>query len=319
MRIITARDLDAVMTFRDLLETLRRAFRVGAVCPPVSSHTIYRPPELGHGTLQTSNAWHDFAEQGTVERGFIGTRVETCLPSPSAPAPAIAGVYLLQSGKDGTPLALLDGRALTLWRTAATSALASSYLSREDSARLLMIGAGPLAAYLIEAHASVRPVKEVLVWDRTPDAAEALSASLQGRGFSVSPTRDLGGAVRGADVVSNTLADQTPLLKEEWLPVGCYLDLVGATRPDQREVDDGVIRTARIFVDRYDDALSCAGDLVEPLEKGLLTRQDIASDLHELCQGDRAGRRFYEQVTLFKSVGTALADLAVAGHAFLRV
>ena len=319
MRIITAQDLEAVMTFRDLQETLRRAFRVGAICPSAFSHSIVRPIGFEDGTLRVSSAWHDFAEQGTVERGFVGTRVETYLPSADDSLPENAGVYLLQSGKSGTPLALIDGQALTLWKLAATSGLASSYLSREDSARLLILGSGTLALHLIESHLTVRPIKEILVWDRSYQSAEKLAAAFQGRPYSIRTTHDLGGAIRGADIICSTLAGNSPFIKAEWLPVGCHLDLVGATQPKQREADDDVICSSRLFIDSYESALSRAGDLIMPLETGLVTRQDIAADLHELCQGDRAGRRFYEQITLFKSVGTALADLAVAGHAFLRV
>ncbi|KZK87400.1 Alanine dehydrogenase [Pseudovibrio sp. Ad13] len=320
MRIITAQDIEGVMSFRDLLETLRRAFRVGVVAPSPHTQRIARPTGLDNGSLTISSAWHDFAAQDTVERGFIGTRLESCLPtSLEHDAPAVAGVYLLQSGKTGTPLALLDGKALVNWRTAATSALASSYLSREDSSRLLMVGAGNLAPYLIDAHASVRPIKEVLVWNRSPAAAQQLVEHMQGQPFKVSATTELGGAVRGADIVCCATSANTPIIQGEWLQEGTHLDLVGSMHADQRECDDTVISQARLFLDSYDNTPTTAGDLKEPLADGVLSLQDIASDLAELCQGDRAGRRFYEQITLFKSTGTALADLAVAGHVYLRV
>ncbi|SFT82311.1 ornithine cyclodeaminase [Pseudovibrio denitrificans] len=320
MRIITAQEIEEVMNFRDLLETLRRAFRVGAVAPSPLTQRIARPTGLDDGSLTISSAWHDFAAQDTIERGFIGTRIESSLPgSQEHQSPSVAGVYLLQSGKTGTPLALLDGKALVNWRTAATSALASSYLSREDSSRLLMVGAGSLAPYLIEAHASVRPIKEVLVWNRSPAGAQQLVEAMQGQAFTISATTDLGGAVRGADIVCCATSTHRPLIKGEWLQEGTHLDLVGSTHADQRECDNEVISQARLFLDSYDTTPTTAGELKEPLADGVLSLQDIASDLAELCQGDRAGRRFYEQITLFKSTGTALADLAAAGHVYLRV
>lgn len=320
MRIITAQDIEGVMSFRDLLETLRRAFRVGAVAPSPHTHRIARPTGHHDGSLSLSSAWNDFDAQGTTERGFIGTRIESSLPTlDEYEPPTVSGVYLLQSGKTGSPLALLDGKALVTWRTAATSALASSYLSREDSSRFLMVGSGSLAPYLIEAHASVRPIKQVLVWNRSPAAAEELVERMQGHPFDISTTTDLGGAVRGADIVCCATSANTPLIKGEWLQQGTHLDLVGSMHADQRECDDAVISQARLFLDSYDNTPTNAGELKEPLAEGILSTQDIASDLAELCQGDRAGRRFYEQITLFKSTGTALGDLAVAGHIFLRV
>ncbi|KZL19388.1 Alanine dehydrogenase [Pseudovibrio axinellae] len=320
MRIITAQEIEAVMNFRDLLETLRRAFRVGVVTGRSHTQNIARPHGFDQGELTVSSAWHDFASQNTIERGFIGTRIESSLPSSEEHhPPSVAGVYLLQSGKTGTPLALLDGKALVNWRAAATSALASSYLSREDSSRLLMVGAGNLAPYLIEAHAAVRPIKEVLVWNRSPAAAQKMAEQMQGQPFTVSTTSDLGGAVRGADIVCCATSTKKPLINGEWLQEGTHLDLVGSTHPDHRECDNGVMTQARLFLDDYERTPTAAGDLRVPLTDGVLSLRDIASDLVELCQGDRAGRRFYEQITLFKSTGTALADLAVAGHIFLRV
>ncbi len=320
MRIITAPDIDAVMNFRDLLETLRRAFRVGVVAPSPYTQRIARPVGFEDGSLILSSAWHDFAVMDTIERGFIGTRVESCLPtSAEHHAHAVAGVYLLQSGKTGTPLALLDGKALVNWRTAATSALASSYLSREDSSRLLMVGAGSLAPYLIAAHASVRPIMEVLVWNRSPAAAQQLVEHMQGQAFRISATSDLGGAVGGADIVCCATSTNTPLIRGEWLQEGMHLDLVGSMHAGQRECDDTVISQARLFLDSYENTPTTAGEFKEPLADGVLNLQDIASDLGHLCQGIRAGRRFYEQITLFKSTGTALADLAAAGHVFLRL
>lgn len=320
MRVITAQDIEAVMSFRDLIETLRRAFRVGAVSPSPQTHRIARPTGQTSGSLSISSAWHDFAAQDTIERGFIGTRVESSLPSQSSQSPqTVAGVYLLQSGKTGSPLALLDGKALTNWRTAAASALASSYLSREDSARLLMVGAGQIAPYLIEAHASVRPIKDVLIWNRSPFAAQHLAETMSGSSLNVHTTTDLGGAVRGADIVCCATTSERPLIQGEWLMEGCHLDLVGSTRPEQRECTSNVIEQCRLFVDSYDTTPTLSGDLLEPVSDGTLNLDDIAADLADLCKGERAGRRFYEQITLFKSVGTALADLATAGHVFLRV
>jgi len=261
----------------------------------------------------------DFPAQGHSERGYIGVKVATVFPGNSARGrPAVAGVYLLFSGRSGEPLALIDGSALTLWRTSAASGLAASYLARSDAHRLLMVGSGALAPYLIEAHAAVRPISEVLVWNRRADKAAKLAERLKGRRYSVAATEDLEGAVRGADVVSCATLSSEPLVEGGWLKPGAHLDLVGGFRPDMRETDDEAVRRARVFVDTREGATKEAGDIVQPLESGLIGPDDIAADLFDLTRGERAGRRFYDQITMFKSVGTALEDLAGAILVFSR-
>jgi ornithine cyclodeaminase len=226
--------------------------------------------------------------------------------------PSVMGAYLLLDGKTGAPIALIDGPMLTVKRTAAASALASSYLSRPDCERFLMIGTGSLAPYLIMAHASVRPICNVLIWGRSPDKAARLAKRLDRPDFRVAATADLEAAVRGAHVISCATLSKDPLVRGDWLQPGQHLDLVGAFRPDMRESDDTAIRRARVFVDTRDGALAEAGDIVQPIESGVLDRDDVAGDLFDLTRGERAGRRFYDQITLFKSVGTALEDLAAA-------
>ncbi|MDD7909784.1 MULTISPECIES: ornithine cyclodeaminase family protein [Pseudovibrio] len=320
MRVITAQEINAVMTIRELAETLRRAFRTGCITPPAHHLRIERPNNEATASLVLMPSWNDFRAQGTSDRGFIGTKISSVIPENRRDnLPTVMGVYLLQSGKTGQPLAVLDGRELTLWRASATSALASSYLSREDSKRLLMIGAGGLAPFLIRAHCAVRPISEVLIWNRTNKTAESLAARVKIPGVKISATADLEGAVRGADIISCATLSTDPLVHGAWLSAGCHLDLMGAYLPHMRECDDQAVQDCRLFVDSYEGALSRAGDLVRPLEDNLITRADIAADLTELCQGTKAGRRFYDQKTLFKSVGTAIEDLAAASHVFMRV
>ena len=208
---------------------------------------------------------------------------------------------------------------LTLKRTAAASALASSYLSRPDCERLLMVGTGALAPHLIMAHASVRPICNVLVWGRSPEKAAKLAKRLDRREFRVDYTEDLPAAAQGADIISCATLSHDPLVLGEWLRPGQHLDLVGGFKPDMRETDDASIRRARVFVDTRAGACTEAGDIVQPVESGVLDPDDIAGDLFELTRGERAGRRFYDQITLFKSVGTALEDLAAARLAVERV
>jgi len=312
MRIISAAELDRALDYPGLIERLRQAFRSGNIESPTRIH--HTVPTYGScdATLLIMPAW----QQGR----FIGIKTVTIFPdNADRSLPSIMGAYLLLDGRSGSPVALIDGPTLTVRRTAAASALAASYLARVDASRLLVVGTGALAPHLALAHASVRPIKEVLIWGRNPEKSERLAHRLKVPGATVSATEDLPGAVGGAHVVSCATLAQEPLIHGDWLAPGTHLDLVGGFTPQMREADDGVIEKARIFVDTMDGALAEAGDILIPIDAGLMTADDIAGDLSALTRGDRAGRRFYDQITLFKSVGTAIEDLAAAQLAVQQV
>lgn len=319
MRIITAADIAEVASFRDLVETLRVAFRNPPIAPLRHHHTVERPDGEPDTTLLIMPAWTDFAGQGSSGRGYTGVKIVSVVPDNKARSlPSVVGAYLLMSGQSGLPLALLDGQALTLWRTAASSALASSYLSRPDANKLLMVGAGALSPYLIRAHCAMRPIEHVLIWNRTPQRAQKLAGKLSDLGVTIAVTDDLEGAARGADIISTATMSEEPLIKGMWLSAGQHVDLVGAYKPTMREVDSHAISKARVFCDTREGALKEAGDLVIPIKENRFSADDVAGDLFDLCRGGRAGRRYYDQITLFKSVGTAAEDLAVAAHIFAR-
>ncbi|MGQ9366717.1 ornithine cyclodeaminase family protein [Azospirillum sp. ST 5-10] len=304
MRTVTGAELRSVLHHRMLIERLRQTFRAEVEVPLRHHHTV---PTYGEhdATLLLMPAW----QTGRT----IGIKVVTVFPDNAAQdLPAVQGVYLLMDGKTGVPQALIDGAALTKRRTAAASALAASYLARPDSDRLLVVGTGALAPELIEAHASVLPLRHVLVWGRNPDKAKRVVARFHRPKFRIEATDDLEQAVRGAHVISCATLAKEPLIKGAWLQPGQHLDLVGGFTPEMREADDDCIRRARVFVDTREGACAEAGDIVQPMTAGILHADDIAGDLFDLTRGERAGRRFYDQITLFKSVGTALEDLAAA-------
>ncbi|MGH6923586.1 MAG: ornithine cyclodeaminase family protein [Propylenella sp.] len=312
MRIVTADDLRRIFTFERLIEALRAAFRDGIVTPPRHRHTIERSG-APDATLLLMPAW-DGGEAGAG--GYVGVKIVSVYPDNAARGLAsVSGSYILMDGTTGLPLALIDGSALTLWRTAAASALAASYLAREDARRLVVVGAGALAPYLIDAHASVRPIAEVSVWNHRPERAEKLAAALGGRPFTVRAVADLEAAVRAADIVSTATLASEPLVMGAWLQLGAHLDLVGTYTPAMRESDDVAVRRARIFVDTRAGALKEAGDILQPIRAGVIAEADIGGDLFDLCRGEVQGRRSNEEITLFKSVGTALEDLAAASLA----
>ena len=312
MRIISADDLARIFTFPRLIDALRRGFQSQVELPVRHHHTIERPGEPS-AMLLLMPAW----TEGDEGDGVLGVKVVTVYPGTFARGLAsVSGTYLLMEGATGRPLAVIDGQALTLWRTAAASALAASYLAREDASRLVMVGAGALAPYLIRAHASVRPIAEALVWNRHIERAELLATTFAGERFSVRATDDLEAAVRAADVVSCATLSTEPLVKGAWLKAGAHIDLVGAFTPKMREADDEAVRRARVHVDTRAGALMEAGDIVQPIAAGVIRDTDICGDLFDLCRGKVGGRKSAAEITLFKSVGSALEDLAAASLAY---
>ena len=310
MRMIAASEVDAALSFAGLVETLRTAFRDGAVQPVRHHHTIERPDGAA-STLLLMPAWNDFTRAGTSAGGHVGVKIATVSPDNNQIGkPAVMALYLLLDGKTGEPLALIDGQRLTQWRTACASALAASYLAREDAARLLIVGAGALSRFLAQAHAAVRPIREVRIWNRTPANAEKVAADLREMGIAASVAGDLAAEVGRADIVSAATISTEPLIAGAALRPGVHVDLVGGFTPTMREADDDAIRAANVYVDTLGGATKEAGDIVQPLETGVLSRGAIVGDLYGLARGETPGRRSADEITLFKSVGAAIEDLA---------
>jgi alanine dehydrogenase len=305
MLIVNAGSVHRLLDFPSLIEALRDMFCGGCELPQRHHHTIAAPAPDGHpGTLLLMPAWR-IGEA-------LGVKIVTVFPDNAGRAlPSVYGTYLLLDPATGAPVAVLDGTALTLRRTAAASALAASFLAREDSAVHLMVGTGALAPYLIAAHRSVRPIRETLIWGRDPAKAAALAARLASEGTAAIAVSDLAEAAAMSDIVTCATLSPQPLVSGAWLKPGAHLDLVGSYRPEMRESDDDAIRRARVFVDT-EAALREAGDIVQPLRSGALARDRIAGDLFNLARGTCDGRRTAGEITLFKSVGTALEDLAAA-------
>lgn len=237
-------------------------------------------------------------------------KLVTVMPAAAATVQATVSVFERSSGR---ALAVLEGEAVTLRRTAATSALAAQMLARPDAQTLLVVGAGRLAGWMARAHAALRPgLRRILVWARRPAAAQALAAELAGEALPAQAAADLEAAVRASQIISCATTATEPIVRGEWLAPGTHLDLVGGFKPDMREVDDAAVVRARIVVDTRAGALCEAGDLVQPRERGLIADALVAGELAELLRGQCAGRMRDDEITLFKSVGTALEDLAAA-------
>ena len=306
MRVAAAADIHRTLDFPSLTEALRDMFRQGCETPVRHHHRV------PGGTLLLMPAWQ--------VPGPIGVKIATVFADNARRSlPSVSALFLLLDGDTGMPLALLDGPSLTLRRTAAASALAADYLARADSETHLMVGTGALAPHLVTAHRALRPIRETRIWGRDPAKAAALAERLAGDGIAATPAEDLERAVGEADIISCATLARAPLIHGEWLHPGTHLDLVGGYTPDMREADDAAVKRARVFVDTLDGATREAGDIVQPLRSGVLAPDAIVGDLFALTRGIARGRNSDDEITLFKSVGTALEDLAAAKLALSRL
>lgn len=290
----------AALAFPRLIGALREAFVAGAEVPLRHRHAVAG----GEGMLLLMPAW-----QG---RAAMGVKLVTVFPGNGALGlNSVFSTYLLCDGATGQHLAVIDGNEITGRRTAAASALAGDYLARRDASTLLIVGAGHVAGMMAQAWAAVRDIKRVMVWNIRAARAETLAASLRAEGFDAVSVEDLEGAVRMADIVSCATLSNEPIVKGAWLRPGTHLDLIGGYRPDMREADDAAVKRSRVFIDT-EAALAEAGDLTQPIGAGVIMRNDIQGDLAALCRGSVGGRSATGEITLFKSVGSAIEDLAAA-------
>lgn len=286
-----------------LVEPLRRAFVSNTHYPERSHYELAPAPS----TLLLMPAWRP--------GGDLGVKIATVFPdNANRGLPSVNASYLLLSGETGQPRAFIDGRALTLMRTAAVSALAADLLAPAAPGTLLMVGTGALSRYFIEGHLAVRAYRSVLIWGRDPSKAAAVARDLDARGWPVSMATDLEAAAHSADVISCATLSQQPLIQGRWLKPDCHLDLVGSFKPTMREADDQCLRGARITVDTL-AAMDESGDLIEPIAHGVIEKRHIALLGTVIATGPAAPR---PRKTVFKSVGVALADLAVAEYLFER-
>jgi ornithine cyclodeaminase len=305
-RIVTADDINRVLRYDTLVDALAQAFRADMAAPDKTAHFIPQPSGRDAKVLLMP-AWTTSGER------FIGHKLLNVVPDNAKNGkPAVLGSYVLMSGGTGETLAVMDGAALTAWRTAAASALAARYLAREDASHLVMIGAGALAPHLVRAHRAVRPIERVTLWNRTRSHAVSTAFALSAAGIEPAIADHLEEAVREADIVSCATLSPVPLVRGAWLKKGAHLDLVGAYSVKTREADDRAVQRARVYVDSRATAPKGSGDIAIPLKQKVMTLKDIQGDLFELCRGKAKGRRRKDEVTLFKSTGLAVEDLAAA-------
>lgn len=294
--------------FPELISEIKKGFSSQKTMVPMRHHHDFPNPEVkADSTLLLMPAWNPSKN--------AGVKIVTISPENSQfDLPSVQGTYVYLDAKTGLLKAILEAKKLTAKRTAATSALASSYLSKKDASSLLMIGTGALSVNLIKAHASVRPIKQVYIWGRNYEKSLQIASELMQESYVVTPIQYIEDKISEVDIISCATLSTAPLVFGQFLKPGQHIDLVGAYKVDMREADDNAIIKASVYVDTYEGGLKESGDIVIPLQKGILKESDIKADLFDLCGDKKIGRTNNQEITLFKSVGHALEDLMAASY-----
>ena len=303
MKIFSAQQTRQALPFDRLIDALQGMFVQGCEVPLRHTHTVVHA-DGSHGTVLIMPAWQ--------ADGYLGIKTVNIFPRNAAQGlPALFATYVLYDARTGQPLAQIDGNEITARRTAAASALAASRLARADAKRLLVVGAGRVAALLPLAYRQVLPIETVEVWARNLSQAQALVNELTAFQISAVVATDLASAVARADVISCATLATEPVIQGAWLSPGSHLDLIGSFTPHMREADDACFANANLYVDTP-EALQKSGDLLGPLSRGVISADSVRGTLADLCRATVPGRQTATERTVFKSVGTALEDLASA-------
>lgn len=234
--------------------------------------------------------------------------------------PAVQAICVLFDGSNGRPLAVMDGTEITHWRTAADFALGAKFLAPPNPETLLVVGAGEMSRFLVQAHRTVRPsLRRVLIWNRTKERAADLAKQLKQEGIEAETTTDLDKATQDADVITTCTRSHAPLIKGVNLRPGVHLDLVGGYTPQTREADDDAARRARVFVDRRESAFDGVGDILQPIANGAIKETDVLGDLYDLAGGTVVGRHSSADITFFKNAGGGHLDLMTCEAVFKQL
>ncbi|WDD97313.1 ornithine cyclodeaminase family protein [Thalassomonas actiniarum] len=314
MKIINAEQVEQHVNFDILIEELKQGFSRSFTMPQRQSYSLDFKSNNSRDGLALLPAWND---------EVIATKVFTYFPDneKNHQLPSLFSKILLFSRHSGEPLALLDGTSITYWRTAAVSALASSLLSRENSRHLLLCGTGQLASYLLHAHLSVRELRRVTLWGRNTAKVQTLLKQFT----ALYPEVDFHASVKleheipTADIICCATGAKTPLFNGKWLTTGTHVDCLGNHLKDARECDSTTVSRARVYVDSLSNCLAEAGELLIPITEGSFKATEIIGELADICIRQETLRQTEEEITLFKSVGTALSDLLCANLVYQKV
>ena len=286
----------------------------GAVGALRQGHSLPRPQQ-GDLLLNASRG-KLLNRAASVERLGFAVKADSIFPQNSeAGMPTVQGAVILFDARNGAVRAVIDSKIITQYKTAADSVLGATCLARADSRHLLILGAGAVAATLAQAYAAIFPdLERVTIWSRRPEQSIALAERLKGLPVLVEPSHNLPGAVGTADIVATATMAQEPILKSEWVKPGTHVDLIGAYTPDMREADDQLIASGRVYVDCIDTVVDHIGEVMKPIEAGVIQRSHILGDLYDLVAANRSSRASEEEITVFKNGGGAHLDLMMADY-----
>ena len=303
MKIFTAEEVAEKLSYPEFIDSLQETFAGKYTMPP--RQVMKLDPDGGNDAFAMLPAWND---------KVIALKSFTYFPENAPPYSSLYSKIIVFDRQHGEPKAIVDGTSVTLWRTAGVSALASRYLSREDSSTLLILGTGKLAPYLMKAHASVRPIKKILIWGRNEDKARNLAKAYgkQLEGINISSVESIETACEIADIVVCATGSHDILLDGDWIKDGTHVDCLGNHHADKRECDTETVINSRVFVDTKVNCFKEAGELIVPVVEGKFSLDDVEGELSDLCRGDAKGRQSADEKTFFKSVGCALGDMAGA-------
>lgn len=304
MKILTAEHVHAALRYPDFIDRLHDAF-AGNFTMPQRRVMLLDEASGSHDAFAMLPSWNDEA---------IALKAFTYFPENPAPYRSLYSQIMVFDRQHGQPLALVDGSSVTYWRTAGVSALASRHLSRENSGTLLLLGTGNLASYLIRAHASVRPLKKILIWGRTPAkaafVAETMAADFPDITFAA--VADLQQACGEADIIVSATGSAEILVHGGWVREGTHTDFLGNHHATKRECDTEMVTRSRVYLDTRVNCFNEAGEILVPITEGVFSKESVVGEMSELCRGSVPGRQNETEITLFKSVGCALGDLCGA-------
>lgn len=307
MKIINTEQVQNSLTFTELIPLLQQTFSHSFHMPQRQVHLLDPQDHSNHDAFALLPSWNDDVIGNKMFTYFPNNNVEHDLPS-------LFSKIMLFRRETGEPLALVDGTSVTYWRTAAISALASQLLSREDSQHLMLFGTGNLAAYLLHAHMSVRSLKKVTIWGRSADKVQKLINEFSPLYPEVSfyTSLDVAQEIPHVDIICCATGSKTPLFEGELLSQGTHIDCLGNHMADARECDSATITKSRVFVDSLVNTLNEAGELLIPISEGVFNADEIVGELADMCKNPEILRQSNDEITLFKSVGTAVSDLVAA-------
>ncbi|MFC0200543.1 ornithine cyclodeaminase family protein [Paracoccus rhizosphaerae] len=311
MRLVTAEQVHDLLDYPYLINALR----VAHLGPnPTSDHLIAEEPEGDGNRFVSLLGWQ---KDRLIAAKLVGVFPDNLRLDP--PQASVQGLVAVFDPHTGAPLLVADGEAMTFRKTAADSGLGSDLLARRDAAVLLVVGAGGLAPHVLAAHCAARPsIRQVLIWNRTTERAQALARSISLPDVTVAAIPDLDSAVAQADIISCVTMSRLPLIKGKLMKPGAHLDLVGAYLPEMREADDQTMTRGTIFADTR-EGIEGAGDLAQPVAAGLFGWDAVQADYRDLVIGHHPGRRSEDEITICKNVGGGHLDLFTAEALMARI